>query len=119
MIEPEVLRELQGEGDPDTVQARVLDWIVSPDLSSMASLSGKRERLAAVKAAYDELKGPILNRLRQEEGVEVDDLQASSQVIVRTSVRRWRELAAEGGFLGREPSLRVLPTARFFALAGR
>lgn len=118
MIEPEVRRELEGEVDPDTVQARVLDWTVSPDLSSMAGLSSKRERLAAVRAAYEELKRPVLDRLREEEGVEVDDLQASSQAIVRTSVRRWRELTSEGGVLDREPSLRVLPNERYVALAG-
>ena len=118
MIGPDVRKELEVGDDPDTVQARVLDWTVSPDLSSLAGLSNKRERLAAVATAYDELKRPVLDRLRVEDGVEVDDLQASSQAIVRTSVRRWRELAAEGGFLDREPSLRVLPNARFVALAG-
>ena len=84
----------------------------------MASLSSKREQLAAVKAVYEELKRPVLDRLREEKGVEIDDLPASSQVIVRASVRRWRELTFEGGVLDREPALRVLPNARFVALAG-
>jgi hypothetical protein len=117
LIEPDVFRELQRASDPDTVQAKVLDWTVSPDLSCLAGVTGKRERLAAVRAAYDELKRPALERLRQEPGIEIDDLRATQQVIVRASVGRWRELTAKGGFLDREPSLRVLPNVHYTALA--
>lgn len=116
MIDPEVLQELSAAGEDAGEISRVLEWSQPSESASLSELPTRRARLERLQALYADLKRPVLRRLGAEPGVVVDDLVSLPQAIVRASPARWRVLAAEGGFLDREPNVRVLPERRVHAV---
>lgn len=117
MIDVEAHRELETLEPGQGPHAMVLEWTDSVLASPRDQEGPRRARLEALERLLREHKRPLLDRLAAIEGVEVQDLRALPQAIVRADPAAWARLTQAGGVLDREPGVRLIPSHFYRALS--
>jgi hypothetical protein len=91
----------------------VLQWESAPDAGALTRGATKRERLENLQAFYRTMKAPVLDILRQNDDVEVQDMPITGEAVITASTEKLNALLANDGPLARVPKLRVLANASF------
>lgn len=111
MISDDARREIDQARGPSLTM--LIEWTAPLDLAPITQAATRTARVERLQAVLRSLKGPLLDRLGREEGVEVVDIGTAPQAIVRASPERWRELATPGEYLASVTDLRVVPNVLF------
>lgn len=116
MIDPNV-KILVAEARKDTeIQSIVIRWRKRPDDSLFTKAKTRRERVQIVEAFYRPLKKSLLQILRLQAQVHVQDFPGSGQLILTAPVHSLRPLIETGGSLDREQGVDVLANVPVHAL---